>query len=163
MPIQQRKRKKQDKSDKKKGLEQQIKDATATLTKWDKLVHKQQQTVVKKGLLCSNPELWQITVVENFMAAERKCILRLCVPNSNVLSKGEEEHIKMFTLKGVIFLNIMTSVDVMRKKLTSSQKELDEINCSLDAEASKSKNFGDNKTDNECHFSEEDLVMIVMK
>ena len=57
----------------------------------------------------------------------------------------------------------MTSVDVMRNKLTSSQKELDEINCSLDAEASKSKNFGDNKTGNECHFSEEDLVMIMIK
>ena len=121
-------------------------------------MHKRQQTAAKKCLLFSDLELWKLTVDGSFTAAERKFILQLCVPN-NVISKGEEEHSKMFAQKGA-FLNIMTSVDIIRNKLTTSQKELDEINCSLDAQSAVNKNVGDNKTDDECQFSEEDLVMM---
>ena len=53
-------------------------------------------------------------------------ILRLCAPESKVLSKGEREHIDVFQKCNVTYLKIMAAIEDKNIKLTSLRKQLEE-------------------------------------
>ena len=150
----------EDKADKKKSLEKEIKDATKTLTEWTKLEAKRRQMAVQRHIQWSDDSLWRLTVVGSFTAEERKCILKLCVPNSGVLSKGEKEHVSIFVSKGVTLVSILAAIDVMRKQLTCSQKELDGINRLSAAPVPVGETVGPNATDERHLFNGEDMILI---
>ena len=84
---------------KQKELKKDIKQATEILTNWTKLKMKQQQIAAAEGKRFNDPSLWQLKSVGSFTAAEQKCLLKLCVPNSGVLSKNEKEHVDTFRKK----------------------------------------------------------------
>ena len=86
--------------------------------------------------------------------------MKLCVPNSGVLSKGEKEHIIIFVSKGVSLVSILAAINVMRKRLTCSQKELDEINRLSAALVPVGETVEPNTTDKNHLFNEEDMVLI---
>ena len=151
----------EDKADKKKSLEKEIKDATKTLTKWTKLKAKWRQMAVTRHIEWNNDNLWWLTVVGSFFTAEkRKCILKLCVPNSGALSKGEKEHVSIFVNKGVSLVSILTAINVMRKQLTCSQKELDEINHLSAAPVPVGETIEPNTTDKRHLFNKQDMILI---
>ena len=78
------------------NMRKEMEAATSALTEWEKLVAKRKQTAEKNQTTIDTLKLWKVNVAGTFTKAERQCILKICVPNSGVLSKDEKEHIRTF-------------------------------------------------------------------
>ena len=100
--------------------------ATSTLTNWEKLIAKQKRAAEKNQTTVNAPELQKMNVAGTFTKAERQCILKICVPNSGVLSKDEKEHIRTFESNNVTIMKMMSDVHQLKDRLTFLQKQLDE-------------------------------------
>ena len=113
---------------KKVNLEKDIKSATEILTDWEKLERKRKIMAAAATVSFEDPSLWTLTTAGSFTAGERKCLLRMCAPKCGVISKEEPEQLKAFANNNISFVSIMTSLDALRNKLTSSRTQLEEIN-----------------------------------
>ena len=115
-----------------KKLEKQVEAAEMVLTDWDALKEKRRKTAEAKGLSVDDPSLWMFLTTKAFTAAERKVILRICAPDSGVLSKGEREHIDIFRKENVTYLKILAAVEGKKIELTNLKKHLTDIRTDQD-------------------------------
>ena len=65
-----------------------------------------------------HPTLWHFCTPKAFTAAERNVILRICAPESKVLSKGKCEHIDVFWKHNITYLKIMAAIEDKNIELT---------------------------------------------
>ena len=72
------------------NMKKEMEAETSTLTNWEKLIAKRQRAAEKNQTTINAPELWKMNIAGMFTKAERQCILKICVPNSGVLSKDEK-------------------------------------------------------------------------
>ena len=113
-----------------------------------------------EGKRFNDPSLWQLKSAGSFTAAEQKCLLKLYVPNSRVLSKNEKEHVDTFRKKLVSQPIIMQAVEVMKNKLSSCQKQLDKFNSPSNLLVAVNESVKNEEADANLLFNEEDLMMI---
>ena len=108
-------------------LQKDITEATSVLTDLDKLVAKRNSSAARRGLSPDDANLWLFKTAGQFTKSERTCILKLCVPNSGVISKKELEHIKCFETNDVTLHTLNRDADKLRNELTSWQKQLRDV------------------------------------
>jgi len=113
---------------KKVNLEKDIKSAIEVLTDWTKLERKRKIMAAAAKVPFEDPSLWTLTTAGSFMAGERKCLLQMCAPKCGVISKEEPKQLRAFATNNISFVSIMTSLDALRNKITSSRTQLEEIN-----------------------------------
>ena len=81
--------------------------------------------------------------------------MKLCLPNSGVLSKNETKQVKVLRDNNVTYLKLLAAVETTNKTLTSSQKEYDDKFSAFDnprdqeASVEEIENKGCNNNDQE--------------
>ena len=75
----------------KEKMEKQIKATEQILTYWAALVRKKTLSTSARGIGFHDQQLWPILQPKGFLQTKRQLFLKLCVPNSGVLSKNESK------------------------------------------------------------------------
>ena len=92
----------------------------------EKEIKGRRRFLLQSGIDISDQRLWSFFVPKSFSKSERQLFLKLCVPNSGVLSKSEAEEIKVLETNNVTYLKLMAEIEVAQTKLTKLKKQYDE-------------------------------------
>ena len=90
------------------------------------MVKKKTFAAAAVGAAVSNGRLWPILQPKGFNQSERKLFLRICVPNSGVLSKNESEQLQVLASNNVTYLKLIAEIETITTKLTKLKKQYDE-------------------------------------
>jgi len=107
-------------------MEKQIKANEQILANWTKLVEKKTLAAAAVGAAVSDGRLWPILQPKAFNQSERKLFLRICAPNSGVLSKNESEQLQVLASNNVTYLKLIAEIETLTTKLTDLKKQYDE-------------------------------------
>ena len=145
-----------------KKLEKQVEGAQGVLTEWETVLEKRRRTAEAKELPINDASLWTFLVPKSFTAAERKVILRLCAPESKVISKGEREHLDVFKKENVTYLKVLAAVEGKKIELTELKKQLADIQLDREAVHSDLASVQEAKNDYEIDFIDDDVDLLEM-
>ena len=101
------------------------------LADWNKLMHKKSKEASAIQVDINNSKLWPFLHPKGFLKSERQLFLKLCVPNSGVLSKNETEQIQALEANNVTYLKLLSEIEVIVNRLDFLKKEYNEQFTSL--------------------------------
>ena len=118
-----------------KAAKKSIVGMEKALTGWTAVETKVAAAAAAAGLEVKAPELWTMTT-GRWKADDRKIFLKLCVPDSGVISKSEEVQLSVLVEHDVTYLKLMSCKETMTTKLTALRNRLSQ----LEADASNETN-----------------------
>ena len=133
----------------KKEITKRLKGGEDILTGFDKLFQRMNANAMSKGVPVDSPELWTIAA-GRYSAAERKILLKLCAPDSKVLSKNEETQLRVMSEKQVSYLSMLSAKEKLTNELSSLWKD----------QAEMTSHDADPITETETNDDEQSLLLI---
>ena len=137
----------------KESLEKQIKTHEQILVDWNKLMDKKSKDASEIKIGINNPKLWPFLHPKGFLKSERQLFLKLCVPNSGVLSKNESEQIQALEANNGTHLKLLAEIEVTVTRLIILKKEYnDEFSSHTSHSAEQLKHHKDNEENDDINF-----------
>ena len=138
-----------------KDIEKRLKTGDKLLTDFDDLLQRMTALAIAQNMSIGQRELWEFTSGK-FKTEERKILLRLCAPDSKVLSKKEPEQLKVLIEERVTYLGIMSSKEKYSDVMVSLRNEL----LVLKAADVEAENQSDTEMDDANEDSAEDVLSV---
>ena len=118
-----------------KAAKKSIEGMEKALTGWTSVKTKVAASAADAaGLEVAAAELWPMTA-GRWKADDRKIFLKLCVPDSGVISKSEEVQLSVLVEHDVTYLKFMSCKETMAKKLTELRNQLSQLEAEVSNEA----------------------------